>query len=117
MTWFNWGKNNGNDGGRGCGGRDEEISRSGAENGGGASLGVKVLGAGCGSCREQLKYAREAVKNMGLNIEVEYVTDLRQIVAFGAARVPALVINGETVAAGKVLKPADVQKLLRQAGF
>ena len=36
---------------------------------------IKVLGAGCKSCHEQYEYAKKAVSNLGLGIEVEYITD------------------------------------------
>lgn len=35
---------------------------------------IKVLGAGCKSCHEQYENAKAAVKTMGLDIEVEYIT-------------------------------------------
>ena len=34
---------------------------------------VKVLGAGCKSCHEQLENAKAAVESMGLSVEVELV--------------------------------------------
>lgn len=39
---------------------------------------VKVLGAGCKSCHEQYEYAKEAVRSMGLSVEVEYTTDIEK---------------------------------------
>ena len=40
---------------------------------------IKVLGAGCKSCHTQYENTKEAVKNMGLNIEVEYITDMQKV--------------------------------------
>ena len=37
---------------------------------------VKVLGAGCKSCHELYENAKKAVAEMGLEIEVEYITDM-----------------------------------------
>ena len=78
---------------------------------------IKVLGSGCASCHAQLENAKEAVKNMGLSVEVEYVTDLQKIMEYGVMSMPALVVNEKVVAMGKVLKPADVEKLLHKLGF
>ena len=36
---------------------------------------IKVLGSGCKSCHALLESTKEAVKEMGLCIEVEYVTE------------------------------------------
>ncbi|MDD3192865.1 MAG: thioredoxin family protein [Oscillospiraceae bacterium] len=78
---------------------------------------IKVLGAGCGSCHEQLKYVKEAVKNMGLDIEIEYITDLQKVMEYGVMHVPALVVNENVVSMGKVLKTAEIQILLQQLDF
>lgn len=78
---------------------------------------IKVLGAGCKSCHEQYEYAKEAVKNMGLSVEVEYITDLEKVMAYGAMSMPAIVVNEKVVSMGKVLKAADVEKLLHKLGF
>ena len=78
----------------------------------GAILSVKILGAGCASCHKQYENAKEAVKALGLAIEVEYVTDMAKIVEYGVMRMPAIVVNDKVVSAGKVLKATDVQALL-----
>ena len=74
---------------------------------------VKVLGAGCKSCYEQYQNALAAVKNMGLNIEVEYITDMEKVMTYGVMTMPVLVVNEKVMAQGKVLKSADIEKLLR----
>ena len=81
------------------------------------TLSIKVLGAGCASCHTLLENTSAAVKNMGLVVEVEYVTDMAKIAGYGVMSVPALVVNEKVVTMGKVLKPADVEKLLKKLGF
>lgn len=78
---------------------------------------IKVLGAGCKSCHEQYENAKAAVQALGLSVEVEYVTDMEQVAAYGVMQMPAIVVNETVVSMGKVLKPADVEKLLRDAGL
>lgn len=73
---------------------------------------IKVLGAGCKSCHEQYENAKAAVSKLGLNIEVEYITDMEKVMAYGAMSMPAIVVNEEVVSVGKVLKVAEVEKLL-----
>ena len=78
---------------------------------------VKVLGAGCKSCHEQYENAVAAVKAMGLNMEVEYITDMEKVMEYGVMSMPAIVVNEQVVSMGKVLKAADVEKLLRKLGY
>ena len=77
---------------------------------------VKVLGSGCKNCHALLEAVKEAVKNMGLYIEVEYVTDMEKIMEYGVMSMPALVVNEQVISMGKVLKAADVEKLLDKLG-
>ncbi|MCI7473874.1 MAG: thioredoxin family protein [Clostridiales bacterium] len=75
---------------------------------------IKVLGAGCASCHTLLENTKEAVRGMGLDVEVEYVTDMAKIVGYGVMSVPALVVNERVVTMGKVLKANEVENLLRK---
>lgn len=77
---------------------------------------IKVLGAGCKSCHEQYENAKAAVKALGLNVEVEYITDMEKVMAYGVMSMPAIVVNEKVVSMGKVLKTADVEKLLHKLG-
>ena len=73
---------------------------------------VKVLGAGCRACHEQYENAKTAVKALGLDVEVEYITDMEKVMEYGVMSMPAIVVNDKVVAFGKVLKTAEVEKLL-----
>ena len=77
---------------------------------------VKVLGAGCKSCHEQYENAKAAVQALGLNVEVEYITDMEKVMEYGVMSMPAIVVNDKVVSMGKVLKAADVEKLLHKLG-
>lgn len=75
---------------------------------------IKILGAGCSSCHTQYENAKEAVKNMGLDIEVEYITDMQKVMKYGVMSMPAIVVNEQVVSQGKVFKAADFEKLLSE---
>lgn len=77
---------------------------------------IKVLGAGCKSCHEQYENAQAAVRSMGLSVPVEYITDMEKVMAYGVMSMPAIVVNEQVVSMGKVLKAADVEKLLHKLG-
>ena len=78
---------------------------------------IKVLGAGCKSCHAQYENAMAAVKTMGLDTEVEYITDMEKVMGYGVMSMPAIVVNEKVVSMGKVLKTADVEKLLHKLGY
>ena len=75
---------------------------------------IKVLGAGCKSCHEQYENVKKAVAEMGLSIEVEYITDMEKVMSYGVMNMPAIVVNEKVVSMGVVLKTADVEKLLQK---
>lgn len=78
---------------------------------------MKVLGAGCKSCHEQYENAKAAVAAMGLNVEVEYITDMEKVMGYGVMSMPAIVVNDQVVSMGKVLNAAAVEKLLHKLGY
>ena len=63
---------------------------------------IRVLGAGCARCRKLHEDARKAVEQAGLGVEVEYVDDITEIIRHDVLMTPALVIDGEVKAAGRV---------------
>ena len=75
---------------------------------------IKVLGSGCKSCHALLEAAEEAVRSMGLTIEVEYVTDMEKIMQYGVMSMPALVVNEQVVSMGKVFKVNEVETFLKK---
>lgn len=74
-------------------------------------VSIKVLGSGCKSCHELYENTKKAVKNAGLPVEVEYITDLEKVMGYGIMSMPGLVVNENVVSAGKVLKTADIEKI------
>ena len=75
---------------------------------------IKVLGAGCKACHQQYEYVQEAVYQMGLDVEVEYITDMEKVMEYGVMSMPAIVVNDKVVAFGKVLKAAEITALLKR---
>ena len=74
---------------------------------------IQVLGTGCASCHTLLENTREAVRSLGLNVDVEYVQDMATIAGYGVMSLPALVVHGKVVSTGKVLKSAQIEALLK----
>ncbi len=78
---------------------------------------IKVLGPGCKSCHDLNQASKAAVVELGMNLEVEYITDMETIVSYGVMSVPALVVNEKVVSMGRTLKPADIIKLFKKLGY
>ena len=73
---------------------------------------VKVLGSGCKNCHTLHQNVIDALAEMNLAVDLEYVTDLQKIMEAGVMSMPALMVNGEVVSTGNVLKVEEVKKLL-----
>lgn len=78
---------------------------------------IKVLGAGCKSCRQQYENVKKAIEAAGLNVQAEYITDMPLVMQYGVMSMPAIVINETVAASGRVLKPSEVKQLLKEAGL
>lgn len=74
---------------------------------------VKVLGSGCVSCKTMYENVKAVLENSKLDIDVEYITDMNIVAAYGIMSMPALVIDDKVVSSGKVLKPKEIEKLLQ----
>ena len=73
---------------------------------------VKVLGSGCKNCHTLHQNVIDALAEMNLAVNLEYVTDMQKIMEAGVRRMPALMVNDKVVSCGKVLKVDEVKKLL-----
>lgn len=77
-------------------------------------MNIKILGGGCTSCKKLYENTKKAVAETGIKAEVEYITDMKKIMTYSVMSMPALVVNEQVVAMGKVLKPAEIVKILEK---
>ncbi|HOK77458.1 MAG TPA: thioredoxin family protein [Verrucomicrobiota bacterium] len=78
-------------------------------------ISLLVIGPGCARCRTLAQFAEQAAKELGLQYELNKVTDLQQIMALGVMMTPALAINGTIKVVGKVPSVAELKTMLSQA--
>jgi small redox-active disulfide protein 2 len=76
---------------------------------------VQVLGAGCPKCAKLFENAQKAAADAGIPAKVEKVSDMDVITEFGVIATPALVIDGEVKAVGRLLTPDEIKRLLAVA--
>jgi small redox-active disulfide protein 2 len=74
---------------------------------------IQILGTGCPKCNQLEENARKAVGLAGVQCEVEKVSDLKEIMKLGVMITPALVIDGQVKASGKVLSVEEILGLFR----
>ncbi len=74
---------------------------------------IQVLGPGCLRCQTLAANAEQAIKEVGVDAEIEKVTNFKEIAKFGVMMTPGLAIDGELKSAGKVLSAAEIAVLLR----
>jgi small redox-active disulfide protein 2 len=78
-------------------------------------LHIKILGAGCSNCERLYEVTQKVVASLGAEAQIEKIADYSEMVKYGILRTPALVINEELVAVGKVPSPSDMTTILTTA--
>lgn len=73
---------------------------------------VKILGSGCKRCVATADMAVAEAKRLGIDVDIEKVTDFAVIARFGIASTPGVVVDGKVVHAGGLPKPEDMAKWL-----
>jgi small redox-active disulfide protein 2 len=76
---------------------------------------IKVLGPGCSNCKKVLQATETAVKDLNVEAELIYVTDLSEIAKTGLMRTPGLIINNKIVSYGKVPSVDEIKEYIQKA--
>jgi small redox-active disulfide protein 2 len=75
-----------------------------------------ILGTGCAKCARLYEATEQAAQSLGLPYELEKVTDLKRIMAFGVMTTPALVVDGQVKVSGKVPAVDEIKTMLQTTG-
>jgi small redox-active disulfide protein 2 len=73
---------------------------------------LQILGTGCAKCNQLASATQSAAVRLGLDYEMEKVTDFMRFAEFGVMLTPALVVDGKLKVAGKVPSGAELEKML-----
>ena len=71
-----------------------------------------ILGSGCTKCHQLAESTRAAADACGIEYEIEKITDVLKFADYGVMITPALVIDGEVKAAGKVPPVGELQNMI-----
>ena len=74
---------------------------------------IQILGTGCAKCNKLTESTEAAAREIGLEYELEKVTDMMRFADFGVMITPALVVDGEVKAAGSIPKPEELKAILK----
>ena len=66
---------------------------------------IKVLGSGCRNCEITANVIAQAAKDAGVEVEIEKVTNIAEIMAYGVMSTPGVVVDGKVVHAGGLPGP------------
>jgi small redox-active disulfide protein 2 len=73
---------------------------------------LQILGTGCAKCNALAMATEKAAQSLGLQYELEKVTDLNRIMSFGVMMTPALVVDGKVKVSGKVPSVDEIKAML-----
>ena len=73
---------------------------------------IKVLGTGCSKCKTMYNNVMQAVKEAGVEAEVEKIEDIQEIMKYNLLSSPALLIDDEVKVKGRVAEVNEIKQFL-----
>jgi len=74
---------------------------------------IQILGTGCPKCKKLAENAEAAAKEIGLDCEIEKITEINEILKFGVMMTPGLAVDGTVKSVGKVPPVEELKTLLK----
>ena len=73
---------------------------------------IQIFGTGCPKCKKLAETAESAAKELGIDYEMEKVTDINKIMGSGVMMTPALGVDGQVKSSGKLLSIEEIKAIL-----
>lgn len=73
---------------------------------------IQILGPGCPNCERLAGLADRVARELGIEFELQKVTEITEIVQFGVMATPGLVLDGKLLVSGRVPSEAEVKEWL-----
>ncbi len=74
---------------------------------------IQILGTGCPKCKKLAEHAEAAAGQLGIEYEIEKITQINDIMKMGVMMTPALAIDGQVVSSGKVLSAEEIKSFIQ----
>ena len=76
---------------------------------------IAILGTGCAKCDALESATKKAADALEIDYSMEHVTEIKRFASFGVMITPALVVDGQVLAAGQVPNEEQLSAMLRKA--
>lgn len=73
---------------------------------------IKVLGPGCPKCKTTYNNVLAAIKETGVEAEVEKIEDIVEMMKYDVLTTPVLMVDGKSVIKGRVAEISEIKQLL-----
>lgn len=73
---------------------------------------LQILGTGCPKCKKLAEMTEQAANELGIDYEIEKISEVAEIMKFGVMMTPGLAVDGEVKVAGKVPGVEDIKKMI-----
>ena len=73
---------------------------------------IKILGTGCSKCKTTYNNVLEAIKQSGVEANVEKIEDIEEIMKYNVLTTPVLMIDEVMKIKGRVAYVSEIKELL-----
>jgi small redox-active disulfide protein 2 len=73
---------------------------------------LQILGTGCPKCNKLSELTKQAADSLGIDYEIEKVSDIQRIMSFGVMMPPALAVDGEVKVSGRLPSVDEIKRLI-----
>ena len=73
---------------------------------------LQILGTGCAKCTKLAEATQHAAESLGLPFQIEKVTEIQKIMAFGVMMTPALVVDGVVKVSGRIPSSDELKQMI-----
>lgn len=74
---------------------------------------IKIFGPGCYNCQRLEESSKRAVAELGLgDVKIEHVRDMDEMIKCGVMATPAISVNGEIMASGRIPEASEIKSWL-----
>ena len=74
---------------------------------------IQVLGSGCPTCKKMAQRAERIAQELQLGVEVEYISDVSEIIKRGIMSSPVLLVNDQVALTGDI-REEEIRKALQK---